>query len=153
VIVSGRSGFPFTVTSNEINIGSGGGPFGAGGSIRATRISDPFVNVPAGRFFNIAAFSGDASCATNAAGNDICFGSLGRNAFRGQPIWNTDLSIFKNAAITDRVKVQLGFESFNLFNHANYTIPNQNLSDPESFGRFDSAYPGRIAQYRLKLLF
>jgi hypothetical protein len=153
VIVSGRSGFPFTVTSNEINIGSGGGPFGAGGSVRATQIGDPFANVPPGRFLNIAAFSSDATCVTNAAGNDICFGSLGRNTFRGPAIWNTDLSVFKNTTITDKVKIQLGVEFFDLFNYPSFTVPNQNVSDPVSFGRFDSAYPGRVIQYRLKLLF
>jgi len=49
--------------------------------------------------------------------------------------------------------MQLGFEFFNLFNHANFTVPNQNVSDSSPFGRFDSAFPGRVVQYRFKLLF
>lgn len=153
LIVSARPGFPFTVTSNEIGSGPGGGAFGGGASIRATQVGDPFANVPPGRFLNINAFSSDASCVLNAAGNNICFGSLGRNTFRAPAIWNTDLSVFKNTAIADRVKMQLGFEFFNAFNHPNFTVPNQNISDPESFRRFDSSFPGRIIQYRLKLLF
>jgi hypothetical protein len=36
---------------------------------------------------------------------------------------------------------------------ANHTVPNQNTSDPTSFVQFDSACPGRVIQYRLKLLF
>src|SRR5712691_4510713 len=94
--LSRMSTLPLSVTSNEIGSGSGGGAFGGGATIRATQIGDPFANVSAGRFFNVAAFSSDATCVANAAGNDICFGSLGRNTFRGPAIWNTDLSVFKN---------------------------------------------------------
>lgn len=150
IIQLARSGFPFTVTS------SGFGDAGSAG--RATQIGDPFANVPRGRFFNVAAFSSASRCVTNAAGRSICTGSLGRNTFRGPSIFNTDLSIFKNTRLlgdsdNPRLSLQIGMEFFNLFNHPNYTVPNQNVSDSGAFGRFDSAYPGRRAQYRAKFIF
>jgi hypothetical protein len=148
LITSARSGFPFTVNANG-DVGNSGG----GATVRATQVGDPFANVPSGRFFNVAAFSTASSCVVNAAGRSICSGSLGRNTFRGPSIYNTDASLFKNTKLGERFNMQIGLEAFNLFNRANYTVPNNNVSDPGAFGRFDAAYPGRIMQYRFKLLF
>jgi hypothetical protein len=151
VLVSGRSGFPFSVVCQC--------PL-----IRPSLVGDPFANVPAGRFFNPAAFSTTSGITTvvNEAGQNVQFGNLGRNTFRGPSIWNTDLSVFKNAALpfTEFTKLQIGIEFFNVFNSANYTVPNNNVNDvgmagtrPTGFGVFDGAYPGRVIQYRLKMLF
>lgn len=174
VIVLARSGFPFSVSGED-------------GISRASLIGDPFANIPAGRFLNPAAFAtnrmnngspssctaavgqtasfGNLLCTTNTAGNTIRFGNLGRNTFKGPAIYNTDLSIFKNTDIRENVRVQLGFEFFNIFNRTNFAVPNNNVDSvntvnlgdgrtrPGGFGVFDSGLPGRVVQYRLKLLF
>jgi Carboxypeptidase regulatory-like domain/TonB dependent receptor len=151
LIESARSGFPFTVVCNC-------------GAVRPTLVGDPFSNVPAGRFLNPAAFSVDPTrlvSVKNAAGNTISFGTLGRNTFTGPNIYNTDLSLFKNTALTERWKLQIGIEFYNAFNHTNLTVPNTNFTDvgtdglghPTGFGVFNGAYPGRVVQYRAKLLF
>jgi hypothetical protein len=88
----------------------------------------------------------------NAAGRQIRFGSQARNAFRGPGYVRTDFSFFKNTALTETLKMQLGLEFFNVFNQASYTIPNNNIRDAAGFGRFDSALPARVIQYRLKFL-
>jgi hypothetical protein len=147
IIVNGRSGYPFTVVDGD------------NGSRRANQVGDPFANVPAGRFFNAAAFGGPTgpcpgpNCVVNAAGTQIRFGTLPRNTFRGPGFVRTDFSIFKNTGLTENLKMQLGLEFFNLFNQATYTVPNNNFRDAGSFGRFDAALPGRVIQYRLKFLF
>lgn len=147
VIVSGRSGYPFTVVDGD------------NGSRRANQIGDPFANVPAGRFMNRAAFGGPTgacpgpNCVVNAAGQQIRFGTLPRNTFKGPGFVRTDFSVFKNTGLTEKLKMQLGFEFFNVFNQATYTVPNNNFRDSGAFGRFDAALPGRVVQYRLKLLF
>jgi hypothetical protein len=46
-------------------------------------------------------------------------GDLGRNAFQGPGFADVDLSVIKNIAITERAKLQLRAEMFNLFNHKN----------------------------------
>ena len=51
------------------------------------------------------------------------FGS-GRNAFTGPSFFNSDMSLFKNFAITERVGAQFRFEAFNVFNHVNLGQPN-----------------------------
>ncbi|HEX9425182.1 MAG TPA: hypothetical protein VF899_18210, partial [Pyrinomonadaceae bacterium] len=149
VIQSARSGFPFSVVCNC-------------GLVRPSLVSDPFANVPFGRFLNPVAFSTTTgiTTVTNSAGQAVSFGSLGRNTFRGPSIWNTDLSLFKNTAIAESLKFQLGIELFNVWNHTNLTVPNNDMSNvgfdrgrPTGFGVFDGAYPGRVVQYRAKIIF
>jgi len=149
VTESARSGFPFSVVCQCA-------------LIRPSLVSDPFANLPAGRFLNPAAFSTTVglTTVTNAAGQSIRYGSLGRNTFRGPSIYVTNLSLFKNTAITERLKTQIGVEFFNFFNHTNLTVPNNNMNDVRTsngratgFGVFDAAFPGRVIQYRAKLIF
>ena len=141
IIQSARTGFPFSVVCNC-------------SVVRPSQIGDPFANVPSGRFMNAAAFSTTANLTsvTNLAGNVIRYGDLKRNSFNGPAIWNTDLSIFKNTRITEGTKLQIGMEFFNFWNHTKLTVPNNNMTDG-AFGRFDGAYPGRVIQYRAKVIF
>jgi hypothetical protein len=142
IIQTARTGFPFTVVCNC-------------GLVRPTQISDPFSNVAPGRYLNAAAFSlstGLTTLPANPAGTVIQYGSLGRNTFNGPAIWNTDLSLFKTTALTENVRAQIGLEAFNAWNHAKPTVPINNITDG-NFGRFDGFFPGRVIQYRFKLLF
>jgi Carboxypeptidase regulatory-like domain/TonB dependent receptor len=60
------------------------------------------------------------------------FGTLGRNALVGPPFRQLDFSISKNTNITERLKLELRFEFYNLFNHPNFANPiwPNFLSDP-----------------------
>ena len=51
------------------------------------------------------------------------FGSQ-RNPFTGPGFFNSDFSLFKNFAITERFSGQFRFEAFNVFNHVNLNNPN-----------------------------
>ncbi len=127
-----------------------------GGANRPSQIGDPFASVPAGLVINPAAFSTAASAqatVTNAAGNTIRFGTLGRNTFRGPSIFNTDVSVFKNTRITENTKVQIGLEFFNVFNHPNFSVPTNDLANGD-FGQIkNNALAGRVVQYRFKFIF
>ncbi|MGA9998188.1 MAG: hypothetical protein WBP93_22435, partial [Pyrinomonadaceae bacterium] len=143
IIQTARSGFPYSVVCNC-------------GAVRPSLIGDPLANLAPGRVLNAAAFTTDNSklvSVTNAAGNVIRFGNLGRNTFRGPSQWNTDLSVFKNTSILENLNMQLGFEFFNLWNHPNYTVPDNNIFSG-TFGSLKyNAGPGRVVQYRLKFIF
>jgi hypothetical protein len=139
-IVLARSGYPFTVVDGD------------NGNRRATLIGDPFATSN-GRFLNAAAFTGGNLSVTNAAGSTIRFGSLGRNTFRGPNITRWDMSVVKNTSLAEHFKLQIGFDFQNVFNSAIYTVPNNNFRDAGGFGRFDSAFPGRVVQYKAKLIF
>src|SRR5262249_16585662 len=112
-IFTARSGIPFSVVCTNCS-----------GANRPTQIGDPFANLAPGRLLNAAAFSNNTATfasVTNAAGNTIFFGRLGRNTFRGPHFFSTDLSLLKTTALTERLRMQIGFQFFNLFNHANFT--------------------------------
>ncbi len=142
-IVTARTGFPFTVVCNN-------------SIVRPNLVGDPFANVPQDRFFSAVAFNCSPPTsqltAVQTPTQTIFYGNVGRNSFRGPAYYNTDLSIFKNTAITENVNLQLGIEFFNLFNQTRFTVPNNNVTDG-NFGRFDGAFPARVVQYRAKVIF
>jgi Carboxypeptidase regulatory-like domain len=80
------------------------------------------------------------------------FGNEGRNVVRGPGIQNIDLSLFKNFAIGESMRLQFRAECFNLFNHANFGLPENDLQSP-AFGQILQAGPPRLLQLALKFLF
>jgi len=82
------------------------------------------------------------------------FGS-GRNAFTGPSFFNSDMSLFKNFAITERVGAQFRFEAFNVFNHVNLNNPN-NCIDCSGSGLITSLAPNaqmRQLNFGMKVTF
>jgi hypothetical protein len=55
-------------------------------------------------------------------------GTLGRNALRGFPMWQMNFSLRRQFSLTERVKLRLGAEFFNIFNHPNFGNPAGRLS-------------------------
>ncbi len=86
-------------------------------------LSDP--QAPGGRRINPAAF------AVPLADRQ---GTLGRNALRGFPFTQIDLSLHRRFALTERVGLQFRMEVFNLLNHPNFGDPVNDLSS-DGFGR------------------
>ena len=98
---------------------------------RPDLIGDPYAGTSApDRFINLSAFkvpctldpTGDGSAASCIPGT-WHFGSLGRNALRGPGYHNVDFSIFKDTHITEKLKIQVRAEVFNIFNHPNFSNP------------------------------
>ena len=79
------------------------------------------------------------------------FGNSTRNMLRAPTINNLDFALFKNFNLPRGSRLQFRFESFNAFNHPNFTGVSTNITDP-AFGRLTSARPGRINQLGLKLI-
>ena len=52
------------------------------------------------------------------------WGNLGRGTYRGPGLAELDLSLFKTAALSERVKLEFRAECFNLQNRANFATPN-----------------------------
>jgi hypothetical protein len=55
--------------------------------------------------------------------NSQHFGTEGRNSLIGPHFRQFDFSIFKNTAITEKLKLELRVEAYNLFNHPNFANP------------------------------
>ncbi len=64
--------------------------------------------------------SGDSNCLAGTRH----FGNLGRNSLRGPAFKEVNLSFFKDTAITERIKLNLRAEFFNILNHPNFANPN-----------------------------
>jgi hypothetical protein len=61
------------------------------------------------------------------------FGNAGRNILRGPRFEQFDPALHKDFAITERRKLTVGIEAYNLFNHPNFGVPS-NSQSPLSLG-------------------
>jgi len=59
---------------------------------------------------------------------------MGRNIFTGPAFANWDFSISKMWRVTERVKLQLRGEVFNVLNHTNFAGLNTDMSVPNTVG-------------------
>lgn len=80
------------------------------------------------------------------------FGNEGRNVVRGPGIEDVDLSLFKYFDISERARLQFRAECFNLLNHPNFGLPENDLESP-AFGQILQAGPPRLMQLALKFIF
>jgi hypothetical protein len=147
-----RSGLPFSVTDG--NLAGAVGP-----------------NVSGRILASYARASVTRSCGTGAV-NTPCYsrsdfvpslsetnwGNVSRNSFYGPGYTNIDATLFKNFAITERMKFAIGAQAYNLLNHPHFAPPRSNLSgggfgtitgtvsSPTSpYGSFQgSAWSGRV---------
>ena len=83
------------------------------------------------------------------------FGNVGTNTFRGPRFFDTNAALFKNFSITERVKFQLQFQFFNIFNHVSLGNPNTcvDCSNAGSINNTSVGYQGRSITYGGKLNF
>ena len=82
---------------------------------------------------------------------DVPFGR-GRNTLRPDNVYRFDLSLFKEIAVTEGLRVQIRTEAFNAFNSTMFSNPDANLASIR-FGLVTSAQvPPREYQMGLKIL-
>ncbi|HKW35493.1 MAG TPA: TonB-dependent receptor [Candidatus Acidoferrum sp.] len=92
----------------------------------------------------------------NFNGRDL---KTGRSAFQAPRFVNMDLRAAKTFPISERVRAQVMFEFFNLFNNANPAAINQNQNHPTLlpgepvFGTVAEYLPGREGQFGLRIEF
>ncbi len=63
------------------------------------------------------------------------FGNIQRNSFTGPGYFGSDMSLFKNFTFTERVKAQIRFEFFNVFNHPVLALPGDQCIDCSGAGK------------------
>ncbi len=138
-IITALSGRPFTPVFSVADTTGG----------RPDLIGDPKANVPQGLFFNPAAFARPVV----SPSDPNLYGTSGRNVVIGPNFNSVDMSLFKNVRLTERSKLQIRWEVFNLLNHPNFQIPNQLLGASDQ-GQFRlTANEAREMQLALKLIF
>jgi len=86
---------------------------------------------------------------------------LGRDVFRGPAVFNVDFSLFKSFPLPkEGWKLQIRFESFNVFNIQNWDTPSTQSSDSgltlgnAAFGQINSlAHDPRELQFGVRFVF
>jgi Carboxypeptidase regulatory-like domain/TonB-dependent Receptor Plug Domain len=77
-----------------------------------------------------------------------------RNSFRAPSIWSTDMSLFKDISLTERLKMQFRIDAFNVFNHANTLVDGANAFVVDGAGTVNTYKTGsRTAQVSAKFFF
>ena len=121
-IVTLQTGPPFTPTlaANGLNNGN----FQLPNRIGNGALPDNQRTVQ--RWFNTSIDPNDPNRAFSNPGQYI-FGNSGYNILRGPSLETVDFAIHKNIPLTERVKLQVRGEGFNILNQANFALPNFNL--------------------------
>jgi hypothetical protein len=150
------------VTGRPLSITTGGSSTGGRYNVSANIASTPnFTGAP----FDMSHPLDDGSRITTLTAAQLAqfsnpgpgeAGGLPKNGpFRAPAFSNLDASLFKNFRIergSRQLQAQFRMEVFNVLNQVSFKAPNVNF-DGGSFGVVTSAYPARIGQLALKIIF
>ncbi len=164
-IVSGRSGDPLDFAYSP-STDQAVSPLTSvdGRNSYRPNISGPAIasNKSYQQYFNVANFSTPPSAPPAGSTVYNSFGNMARNSVRGYDYWDVDMGLSKEFALTERSHLELRAESFNLFNHTNFSDPNTSVPNTGAplvpgqtggFGVITSTLPARILQVAGKITF
>jgi hypothetical protein len=147
-IVTAQGGFPFTPLAGSNTSGTG--------DANQSDVPDwnpnfkgPVITGTPDQWFNPGAFQ---------LARQGTFGNVSRGALRGPHLFDFDTSLFKKFRITERWNLQFRAETFNIFNHANFAVPNEVVFTGTSFSSSAgqvtyTSTSSRQLQFAMKLLF
>jgi hypothetical protein len=163
-----HTGYPFSVVDSGVRSNAANKVSNASGIATQTFIAD-YIGGP----MNASCTTPNVPCAALSpslfltAAQQHNFGNIARNSWRGPNYFDTDLTVNKSFALTERFHLLIGANFFNVLNHPNFDLPVNNLalgnvgviqntvSAPTSaYGSFQgSAVSGRVIQSQVKLTF
>jgi len=159
------SGAPFTVLDSTVNLN-------LGESSRPNRLSKGELLTGNGRrgvdfpWFATAAFMDTPGCVNSTP--RVCApdrhgfipfrpGNSGRNILDGPGTQNFNMSLLKNFRLGEGRRIQVRWETFNIFNHPNFRLPNRNFNETAAGILGDVASSGqggpRITQFAVRYEF
>lgn len=147
-IITASSGLPVDV-ADGYDQSLGGGEArpnysGAAGCHPYDIVNQPIAG-PAIQYFNPACYT------LEALGTE---GNVGRDSIYGPGLVNVDFSIMKHTRITEKLDTELRAEFFNLFDRANFGLPNPSVFTGPTAGQITTlATPPRQIQLAVRLLF
>ena len=123
-LVTLHGGQPFTVSNSSDTSGTDEN------AQRVNLIGNPFAGIRH-KFFPATATSSATEQWINpdsfASPANGAFGTMRRNEIYGPGYSDVDASLFKNTPITERIRLQLRAEIFNVFNRTNFAPPNSTI--------------------------
>ena len=162
-ITSFISGQPLAVsmgTSPSVNF------TGGGETARPIMVGNP--NLPSDqrtfdRYFNVAAFAEPTPLTpgqTSYSPTWLNYGNMPRLAIRGPGTNNWNTSLFKNVRVRERFSFQLRAESYNTFNHTQFSSVNTGITfnaakvnTNAASGQISAARNPRVMQFALRVTF
>ena len=110
---------------------------------RADLVSDPFGGVASRATpFGAIPYLNPAAFRLATAGT---FGNLGRNIIYGPGFGSVDFSVFKETAITERIRTQFRVEIFNITDRANLANPGVSVNSAATLGLITATRNGGSA--------
>ena len=113
-ITTMQSGMPFNVTDSKDTANTS-----SGGSYRPNLVHA--ASADCGRAHLTGCI--DPSAFVEIPTTIFAYGNAGRNLLRGPHLFTTDLSLFKNFRIYERVRLEFRFEAFNFTNSPQFSNP------------------------------
>jgi hypothetical protein len=151
------SGITIAQTGSPVNGGNGviytgTDTLGLGGGTRNRPNQIAPISYPhtADHWFSGTSFG--APVAPWNGGPNQGFGNTRKDAVVGPGLFNFNMSLFKTFSMTERVRLELRFESFNTFNHTEFNGVDFNSGD-KNFGAATTTYDPRVLQLGGKLSF
>jgi hypothetical protein len=95
------------------------------------------------RWFDTTAFAAPAQ---------FTFGNSPRDGLRAAPIYTTDVTVEKSFKATERWRVDVRGELYNLLNHTNFDVPGRTVGTAD-FGVVSAARPARYMQLAMRVSF
>lgn len=136
--ITATTGQPFTVEDSSSNTAIGEsnrpnrlakGDYGSGPGTRG--LDHPW--------FDPGAFVPTPGCASRTDSSPDQYGYIpfvpgnaGRNILDGPGMFFTNVTLFKNFRFAERRSIQLRWETFNIFNHPNFQLPNRNFNETDA---------------------
>ncbi len=121
-----RTGLPFTPIDNaDLGTLTGLNYGGNGSAIFATPLAP--ISASCGSAVNAPCLSASQFA---PAGALTGFGTVGRNSFRGPNFFDVDMALMKDVKIAERATFSFGAHAYNAFNHANFDLPVNDISNP-----------------------
>jgi len=122
------SGRPFSVTNSQIP-GLLSSSFG--GTVLADLLDPGILGAHCTdvnqRCFTSAQFAASSTTAANPH-QQVDFGDIPPNSFRGPGFFNIASQVTKKIPVTDRAAFEIGASAFNLLNHPSFAVPNSNVT-------------------------
>ena len=140
-IVTLSSGFPFDVICE----------YCSNPSTRPNLVGPLHQLNSAHEWFDTSAFEKVANY--SGSNTPIAPGNSPRNPFTGAGVKTLDLAVSKNFSITERYKMQLQGQAFNLANTPQFSQPDGNLNDGGGFGQVTSLRYASERELQLSLRF
>ncbi len=127
-----RSGLPFSVTDDNSVLGNGGG------AIYATPLGQGWGQMSCGAAAAVTpCINAGAYLDSSVINNFTAWSPQNRNQLRGPNFFDIDMNLYRNFAIREGMKLGIGVQAFNVFNHPNFGLPDAGLGDA-TFGLVSS---------------